>query len=211
VQDVTIAPALGSLPAMHIRSILLAAAAAGLFAACNRTEDKTVSSPPATPPGNLAKAPSADDGVVPVAKPTQTPGATGVKQGPPRPQNPDMDTAVKELMARPEMVTGNQMIKVEHVLIAFAGAERSTAKRTKDEAQALAKKVYAEAVGGADFEKLMKQSDDPGGGNYEIDHQTNFVQGFKDVAFRLDVGEIGVAPFDQTKSYFGWHVIKRIR
>ncbi|MGE0552335.1 MAG: peptidylprolyl isomerase [Gemmatimonadales bacterium] len=33
---------------------------------------------------------------------------------------------------------------------------------------------------------------------------------FGDVGWRLQVGQIGVAPFDPDKSPFGWHIIKRV-
>ena len=196
---------------MRIRSLLLATAATGLFAACTRTEDKPVANPPPTPPVDMAKAPAPDDDMLPVQKPTATPGATGAVQGPLPPQNPDMGAAIQELMARPMIVTADQPIAVKHVLIAFQGAQQSRAKRSKDEANAQAKKVYAEAISGADFDALMKQSDDPGGGNYDQTRLPNFVQGFKDVAYRLRVGEIGVAPYDPTKTPHGWHIIKRVK
>ena len=36
------------------------------------------------------------------------------------------------------------------------------------------------------------------------------VPAFGDVGFSLQVGEIGLAPYDKTTSPFGWHVIKRV-
>lgn len=36
------------------------------------------------------------------------------------------------------------------------------------------------------------------------------VPAFGDVGFALEVGEVGLAPYDQRASPFGWHVIKRI-
>src|SRR5580765_487087 len=186
-----------------------------LFAACEAKSPPDAGKPagaqagnqPANPPANVGKAPAADDGILPVAKPVQTPGAIGPEQGPPRPQNPDMDAGRVELMTRPK-TTGN--ITVKHVLLAFKGSG-TKATRTKEEALAQAKKVYAEAIGGADFEALMKQSDDRGGGTYTSEDIATFVQGFQDIALRLRVGEIGVAPYDAAASQFGWHVIKRIK
>jgi parvulin-like peptidyl-prolyl isomerase len=35
------------------------------------------------------------------------------------------------------------------------------------------------------------------------------VAAFGDVAWRLDVGEFGVAPFDPKDSPYGWHIIQR--
>jgi hypothetical protein len=185
-----------------------------LFAACEAKTPPDASKPagaqagnqPANPPANVGKAPAADDGILPVAKPVQTPGA-GIEQGPPRPQNPDMDAGRMELMTRP-VTTGN--ITVKHVLLAFKGTG-TKATRTKEEALAQAKKVYAEAIGGADFDALMRQSDDTGGGTYTSTEIATFVHGFQDIALRLRVGEIGVAPYDAAASQFGWHVIKRIK
>lgn len=41
--------------------------------------------------------------------------------------------------------------------------------------------------------------------------RSQMVRGFGDVAYRLRVGEIGVAPWDATASPFGWHIIKRVQ
>ena len=171
--------------------------------------------PPANTPANVGKAPSADDGLVPVQKPVQTPGAM---QGPPRPPNPDMDAGIKELMARPELPVPS--ISIQHVLISFAGTG-TKATRTKDEAKALALKVYAEVVAGADFNEIVrKYTDDSAPGVYTLSNNQNqkdlasrarMVKSFGDVGFRLGVGEIGVAPFDPGASRFGWHIIKRLK
>ena len=37
------------------------------------------------------------------------------------------------------------------------------------------------------------------------------VAGFGDVGWRLQVGEVGVAPFHSRKSPYGWHIIKRVQ
>lgn len=126
---------------------------------------------------------------------------------------PSMDGAIAELMQRPEHP--DTAIAVQHVLIAFQGAPRVTGvTRSKDEAKALAERVWAEAVGGADFQALMRQhSNDSGPGEYPLTKagRAQMVPGFGDVGFRLRVGEIGVAPWDPQKSPYGWHVIKRVK
>src|SRR5262245_42993623 len=114
---------------MRIRSLLLSTAATVVLAACTKTEEKLVPNPPAGTPANVGKAPSADDGLVPVPKPVQTPGAA---LGPPSPQNPDMDAHRAELMTRPTTVGD---ITVKHVLLAFKGTI-DKATRTKEEALA---------------------------------------------------------------------------
>src|SRR5512134_1087127 len=68
----------------------------------------------------------------------------------------DMDAEAKALMAKAEQPV--EQIEIQHVLIGFQGAPRLRGvTRTKEEAHALAQKVYAEAVGGADFDALVKQ------------------------------------------------------
>lgn len=37
------------------------------------------------------------------------------------------------------------------------------------------------------------------------------VPGFGNVGWRLQPGEIGVAPYDAKKSPYGWHIIKRLK
>ena len=130
----------------------------------------------------------------------------------PAPSLPE-NTAVKE----PAAVT------VHHVLIAFAGSERSTSKRTKQDAQKLAYDILARAKAGEDFEKLVKEfSDDPGKRPYTVANagakpgpgefpRAMMAKGFGDVSFRISVGEIGMAEFDSATCTFGWHIIKRIK
>ncbi len=113
-------------------------------------------------------------------------------------------------------------VLVAHILVAFLGAERSTATRSKEEAEALAKQLLAQVRGGSDIRELMtKHSDDPGPGVYGIftnpsaqkqgDYPRHgMAPAFGDVGFSLAVGETGLAPFDPVKSPFGWHVIQRL-
>ncbi len=125
---------------------------------------------------------------------------------------PDMDAAIKALMARAEQPDAS--IELQHVLIAFQGSGVPTATRTKEEARKLAEQVYAEATGGADFLGLVKKyTDDSAPGIYPMTKagRAGMVQAFGDVGFRLKVGEIGVADYDPTASPFGWHIIKRLK
>ncbi|MFT5049926.1 MAG: peptidyl-prolyl cis-trans isomerase B (cyclophilin B) [Chlamydiales bacterium] len=170
-------------------------------------------------------------------------------------------------------------IVLQHVLLAFDGVQGLQVTRTKEEAEALATKLLAEARGGADFDELVRtHSDDTvpdgdtspgvyrlmntGARNREaeralyamnitykvkresIDEQIavgdldaagaqeaqqallaatqaeadehmwgtreQMVPAFGDVGFLLEVGEVGLAPFDPAKSPYGWHVIKRL-
>jgi len=139
--------------------------------------------------------------------------ASAPAESPKPPANADMDAAIKLLMAKPEQADEN--IEIQHILIAFQGAPRmSGITRSKDEAKALAQKVYAEAISGGDFDALVKQyTNDSAPGIYPMTKagRAAMVKGFGDVGFRLKVGEIGVSPWDATASPFGWHIIKRLK
>jgi hypothetical protein len=162
-----------------------------LLSAC---ADDTATTPAAAPPEPAAN---------PTAAPAEGPG----------PANADMDAAINVLMAKPEQP--DESIEVQHILIAFQGAPRMTGiTRSKDEAKALAQKVYAEAIGGGDFDALVKQyTNDSAPGIYPMTKagRAGMVKGFGDVGFRLKVGEIGVSPWEATASPYGWHIIKRLK
>lgn len=164
--------------------------ALALLGACSTDENKTPDKAPAD--------------VTPAVTPAPAPAANPVEA---------MDAAIKALMAKPEQK--DEAITVQHVLIAFQGAPRITGvTRNKDEAKVLAAEVLQQALGGADFKALMqKHSNDSGGGEYPMTKagRMQMVKAFGDVGFRLDVGEIGVAPWDATASPFGWHIIKRVK
>jgi len=116
------------------------------------------------------------------------------------------------VLARPEQEVDH--VKLQHVLLAFVGAMRgSESGHTMEEARALTSEVLARARAGEDFTALMqKYSGDDGPGIYVLtqDDRDTYAKYFGDVGFRLQVGEIGVAPYQPSKSPFGWHVIKRI-
>ena len=115
-------------------------------------------------------------------------------------------------MAQPE--GPDESITVQHVLIAFKGAQRATVTRSKAEAKVLAEKVWNDAKSGINFKDLMAMhSTDTGGGEYPMTKagRSGMVAGFGNVGFRLKVGEIGVAPWHEKDSPYGWHVIKRVK
>jgi hypothetical protein len=125
---------------------------------------------------------------------------------------------VGSLEAEPDFVT------VQHVLVAFSGTVDGVT-RNKDDAETLAMQIYERAKNGEDFDALMEEyTDDSGGGVYgmankgqepdkarQIYARSDMAEYFGDVAFTLDVGEVGLAAYDSGKSKFGWHIIKRIR
>jgi peptidyl-prolyl cis-trans isomerase D len=118
-------------------------------------------------------------------------------------------------------------VSVKHILIAYKGAERSKATRTKQEAKELAKTVFMHASNGAPIEELMQQySDDEGarnGRSYEMANHGVATTGaeefarsgmsiaFGDVSFKLAVNEVGMTDPDTMDSKFGYHIIKRIK
>lgn len=112
-------------------------------------------------------------------------------------------------------------VRVKHVLIAFKETGVPNVTRSREDAEKLAAEVHAKAMAGEDFDKLMQQSDDTGGGDYlmvtsggngrTIFDRSGMVPAFGNVGWRLEVGKIGVAAHDPAKSRFGWHIIKRIK
>lgn len=103
---------------------------------------------------------------------------------------------------------GNASAKASHILLAYQGAERSSATRTKEEAQALANDLLAQVKANpGNFAMLaMTNSDDPGsknnGGEYEIT-PGQMTQKFNDFVFNNAAGTIGLV-----ETEFGFHVMK---
>ncbi|WP_130733448.1 peptidylprolyl isomerase [Flavobacterium sp. J27] len=103
----------------------------------------------------------------------------------------------------------NASAKASHILLAYADAERSSATRTKEEAQALANSLLAQAKADPNSFAALAQanSDDPGsknnGGEYDNITPGQMVPTFNDFVFNNPVGSIGVVETD-----FGFHVIK---
>jgi len=112
---------------------------------------------------------------------------------------------------------------VQHILVAFKKSIKSKpVDRTKKEAQALAEELLQRAQSGEDFDLLVKEyTNDRYPGIYRITNRdapllpdsvqrSGMVVSFGDVAFELEVGEIGMARYHPGNSPYGWHIIKRI-
>ena len=103
----------------------------------------------------------------------------------------------------------NASAKASHILLSYKGAPQSTATRTKEEAQALANTLLAQAKANpGNFAMLaLTNSDDPGsknnGGEYDNITPGQMVPQFNDFVFNNAIGTIGVVETD-----FGFHVIK---
>jgi parvulin-like peptidyl-prolyl isomerase len=99
-----------------------------------------------------------------------------------------------------------------HILVAYKGAERSQATRTREEAKALAEKVAADAQKpGADFEALSRahsddKASDARGGFLGIFEPGMMAPQFQKAVEGLKDGEVSGA----VESPFGFHVIQRL-
>lgn len=115
-------------------------------------------------------------------------------------------------------------IEVQHLLVAHKDAGVPGVTRSLEEAEQLAAELYAKVGEGADFDALVKEHTDdahpgiygmtmsgPGDRDANIYPRGGMVAAFGDVGWKLDVGEVGVAPFDRDTSPYGWHIIKRTK
>ena len=100
--------------------------------------------------------------------------------------------------------------KASHILLAYAGAERvsPTVTRTKEEAEARAKEVLAEALKpDTDFAALARENSDgpsaPQGGDLGFFQEGIMTPKFNDFVFGNPVGEIGLV-----ETEFGYHIVK---
>lgn len=148
-------------------------------------------------------------GSVPQADPAQ-----------PAPSGPAVDGLrqhIETLSARAEH--GAVQVTVQHLLVSFAGKVPS-ARRSRQQAEELTAELWSKISSGGDFDALVKKyTDDSYPGRYSMTDgaavsgaypRRQMAPAFGDVAWRLAVGEFGVAAFDPARSPFGWHIIKRI-
>lgn len=100
-------------------------------------------------------------------------------------------------------------VRASHVLIAYSGAERSTATRSKEEALELAQEIAKKAKAGEDFGELAKAySDCPTaekGGDLGFFQKGRMAKPFEDASFAMNPGDVS----DVVETQFGYHVIKR--
>jgi len=103
----------------------------------------------------------------------------------------------------------SEQVQASHILLMYQGSMRSTASRSKDEAQQQINAIKGELDGGADFASLASQhSDCPSsakGGDLGRFGRGQMVGEFEDAAFGLEVG--GTSGVVETP--FGYHIIKR--
>ncbi|WP_375325514.1 peptidylprolyl isomerase [Flagellimonas sp. GZD32] len=104
----------------------------------------------------------------------------------------------------------NGSVKASHILIAWAGAERvsPTVTRTKEEAEAKAKELLAEAKkADVQFTTLARDNSDgpsaPRGGDLGYFQEGVMADAFNDFSFGNPVGTIGLV-----ETQFGYHIVK---
>lgn len=100
-------------------------------------------------------------------------------------------------------------IRASHILLMYDGSARSSATRSKDEAEAEIQALAERIEGGEDFAEVASEmSDCPSGkrgGDLGTFGRGQMVKEFEDAAFGLDVGQTsGVVETD-----FGYHLIRR--
>jgi hypothetical protein len=128
---------------------------------------------------------------------------------------------IAAIMARPERTA--REVQVQHILIGRSNPRLPQVSRSDAEAEVRAAEVYAKIKGGADFGSLVAEfTDDSAPGIYTMMQtgtpaapgaftRDGMARAFGDVGWRLDVGEVGVAPYHDSDSPFGWHIIKRLK
>ena len=115
------------------------------------------------------------------------------------------------------------LVTVQHFLIAFKrSVPNKKIERSKKDAGVLAEQLFKRAQDGEDFDALVEEyTDDSPPGIYTLTNKdaprvggsvkrSGMVPGFGDVAFELEVGEIGMCKFSYRDSPYGWHIIKRL-
>lgn len=102
-----------------------------------------------------------------------------------------------------------EQVRASHILLMYAGSARSTATRSKEEAEAQIAELASQVAAGADFAELARQHSDcpsgKSGGDLGTFGRGQMVKPFEDAAFGLEVGGTsGVVETD-----FGYHLIRR--
>lgn len=114
-------------------------------------------------------------------------------------------------------------IEIQVILISFKGVKGVKATRSMEEARELAAKVLEQGKGGADFQLLVDLHSEPavhtpgvyGVSNFGVtptgNEKARAPGVLGDVAFKLQVGEVGMAEYDARKNPAGWWIVKRVK
>lgn len=123
-----------------------------------------------------------------------------------------VDKMISEKQLRDNFERQKEEVKAQHILISYKGARASRAKRSKEEALKLAKKIAKKAKEGkVSFNYLAeKYSDDPSAKSNKGDlgyfTWGQMVGPFQEAAFSMKPGEIS----DPIETPYGYHIIKVI-
>ena len=100
-------------------------------------------------------------------------------------------------------------VRASHILLMYAGSERSTASRSQEEAQTTIAEINAKLDAGSDFAELAKaHSDCPSseqGGDLGLFGRGQMVGAFDEAVFALEEG----ARSGVIETPFGYHIILR--
>ncbi len=100
-------------------------------------------------------------------------------------------------------------VTASHILLMYQGSDRSTATRSKEDAQNLINDIKKRIDGGEEFAKLARQHSDcpsgKSGGDLGAFGRGQMVKAFEETAFGLPVG--GTSGIVETG--FGYHIIHR--
>lgn len=102
-----------------------------------------------------------------------------------------------------------EQVSASHILLMYAGSERSSATRSKQEAQTQIQSLAQKLKAGEDFAALARQHSDcpsgQSGGDLGTFGRGQMVKPFEEAAFGLEVG----ATSDVVETPFGYHIIQR--
>ena len=100
-------------------------------------------------------------------------------------------------------------VRASHILLMYQGSARSTATRSKDEAQSQIAQLKQQLEGGADFADLArKHSDCPSGksgGDLGEFGRGQMVKAFEETTYGMETGQTS----DVIETDFGYHIIHR--
>jgi hypothetical protein len=115
------------------------------------------------------------------------------------------------------------VVVVQHILIGFKkSVPDKDIERSKKDARALAEDLFQRATDGDEFDLMVEEfTNDSAPGIFKLSNKDapllpdarqrkEMVAAFGNVAFRLEVGEVGMAKYNSMTSPYGWHIIKRL-
>jgi peptidyl-prolyl cis-trans isomerase C len=100
-------------------------------------------------------------------------------------------------------------VRASHILLMYAGSERSTATRSREDAQRQIGELKTQIDSGSDFAEMARNHSDcpsgKSGGDLGSFGRGQMVPEFERTAFALPVGSTS----DVVETAFGYHLIRR--